>query len=200
MEERRPTRVRRRWLWRWRRNPLRRRSDRAEAWFVLTVWACALLGGVLSGWAAQTATSDSLAASRSAALRVQAVVTEIPLADPENGTVVESYGKGAWAKVRWTDGDGTTRNGAAWIDAGVAVGTSVPVWTDDRGKLIPEPVDGAQAERQAVLLGVLSGMAVAALVLAGGRLALRGLERRSVGQWETEWALVEPQWRKRMLG
>ncbi|MFD0318504.1 Rv1733c family protein [Streptomyces flavalbus] len=199
MEEGRRTRVRRLWLWRWRRNELRRRSDRAEAWFVLAVWACALLGGVLGGWVAEAATADSLAASRSAAQRVQAVVTEIPLADSENG-VVESYGSGAWAKVRWSDGDGATRTGAAWIDAGVAVGTSVPVWTDDRGKLIPEPVDGAQAQRQAVLLGVLSGIAITALVLAGGRLALRGLERRSVGQWETEWALVEPQWRKRMLG
>ncbi|MBC7272458.1 MAG: hypothetical protein H5T76_27775 [Streptomyces sp.] len=199
MEEERPTRVRRRWLWRWRSNPLRRPCDRGEAWFVLAVWAFALLGGVCTGWVAQTATADSLTASRSAAVPVSAVVTEMPLGDTEGKTTVESYGDRAWAEVRWTS-DGTPHTGTAWIDAETTVGASVTVWTDGKGKVIPEPADHGQIQRQAVLLGVLSGLAVAALAVAGGRLVRQGMENRCVARWEAEWALVEPQWRKRMLG
>src|SRR5262245_57041990 len=40
------------WLWRWRRNPLRRRSDALEAWIVLAVWSVTVIGGVLAGLAA----------------------------------------------------------------------------------------------------------------------------------------------------
>ncbi|MFE6282094.1 hypothetical protein [Streptomyces sp. NPDC057877] len=195
-----PRRVRRLWLWRWRSNPLRRPSDRMEAWFLLTVWVGALLGAVLTGWVTQTATMDSLAASRSAAERVSAVVTQMPLGGTEGKVTVETYSDQAWAQVRWTADDGTAHTGAAWIDAEAAVGTSVTVWTNGADKVIPEPVGGSQAERQAVLLGVLAGLAVAAVGLSGGHLALRRLENRSVAGWETEWALVEPQWRKRMLG
>lgn len=36
------------WLWRWRRNPLRRRSDALEAWIMLTAWAFTVLGGAVT--------------------------------------------------------------------------------------------------------------------------------------------------------
>ncbi|MYV52296.1 hypothetical protein GT042_07205, partial [Streptomyces sp. SID3212] len=35
--------------WRWRRNPLRRRSDAVEAWMLPAVWALALTVAVVAG-------------------------------------------------------------------------------------------------------------------------------------------------------
>lgn len=52
------------WLWRWRRNPLRRRADAVEAWVVLGVWALTVLAGVLAGWATAGAVEQGLARER----------------------------------------------------------------------------------------------------------------------------------------
>jgi hypothetical protein len=35
--------------WRWRRNPLRRRSDVVEAWLLLAAWTIALVSGLIVG-------------------------------------------------------------------------------------------------------------------------------------------------------
>lgn len=43
------SRCRRVRLWRWRRNPLRLRSDLVEAWIMLVTWVFALVGGLLAG-------------------------------------------------------------------------------------------------------------------------------------------------------
>lgn len=52
------------WLWRWRANPLRRKDDVLEAWLVLAVWALISVGGTLAGVFTARAAYDVFAQQR----------------------------------------------------------------------------------------------------------------------------------------
>lgn len=191
----RPRRVR---LWRWRRNPLRRRSDLAEAWLVLATLVLALLLGAFSGLAAAGAVDGSLAERRERTVPVPAVLAE-DAAEPSTAVTQDANG-GVWAKVRWTAPDGTGRTGRAEVDPGSPAGTVVTVWTDPAGRLVPAPPDGAEARFQTVMAGATVAVAAGGLVLLGGGLVRARLQLRRLAEWETEWRQVEPSWRKRMTG
>ncbi|MFI2511224.1 hypothetical protein [Streptomyces sp. NPDC018972] len=189
----RPRKVR---LWRWRRNPLRRRSDLAEAWLVLVTLLLALLLGVFSGLTAAAAVDGSLAERRERTTPVPAVLAE----DAAGPSVTENGDGGVWAKVRWTAPDGTGRTGRAEVDPGSPAGTGVTVWTDPEGRLVSAPPDGAEARFQTVMAGVTVAVAAGGAVLLGGWLVRFRLRLRRLAEWEAEWRRVEPSWRKRMTG
>ncbi|MFF7640175.1 hypothetical protein [Streptomyces canus] len=184
------TRLRKAWWWRWRRNPLRRRSDRLEAWLVLATWTLALLGGLLAGAAAAAGMADDLAARRAALHTVSAVL--VGKADRTATVTADGSAETVRAKVRWTALDGSTRTGATRVAPGTAAGTSVTVWTDRRGDLVRAPLAAAEARLQSVLTGVLVAAGTGAVVFGGGYLARLRLDRRRLRDWEAEWARVAP--------
>jgi len=186
-------------LWRWRRNPLLRRSDRVEAWIVLVAWIFALLGGLLVGRAATGAMELSLAARRAQVHPVSAVLTENAARTPPAATS-EISDNTVWAKVRWTTADGSTHTGRARVEPRTEKGRSVTVWTDRRGSLVHMPAGAAEARLQAVLIGALGGLCAGGAVLVAGRLARGRLDRRRMAEWDAQWARVGPQWRRRMTG
>jgi hypothetical protein len=183
-------RLRTAWWWRWRRNPLRRRSDVVEGWIVLAAWVLAVLGGLFAGVAADVAMEDGLAARRAALHTVSAVHTEN--ADRTATVTTEGGAETVRAKVRWNSPDGSTRTALARVEPGTAAGTSVTVWVDRNGHVVRAPLTVAEARLQSVLTGVLVAAGTAGLVLGGGRLARLPLERRRLRDWETEWARVAP--------
>ncbi|WP_432138390.1 MULTISPECIES: Rv1733c family protein [unclassified Streptomyces] len=189
----------RRWLWRWRANPLRRLSDRVEAWIILSAWILALAGGVLAGVSAGTGTQHLLDAHRAAVHQVTAVLTaDAPKAPP---AADDGVGDGlVWAQVRWTDADGATHTGRAKVEPGGETGGKVTAWTDGSGRLVAEPLTASAAELQSAITGTLAALGTATGVLLGSRLARRPLDRRRMRAWETEWAQVGPRWRKKMWG
>ncbi|WAU81353.1 hypothetical protein O1Q96_17125 [Streptomyces sp. Qhu-G9] len=174
-------------LWRWWPNPLRRRSDKLEAWTVLAVWLLALLAGTLAGLAAARSVEHSLARERVEWRPVLAQLTE-----RAPGTA--SGPERVWAEVRWSAADGTTHEGQTRVEPGSTAGTPVRVWTDPEGRLVTRPVTEAQASLRAGLIGTLLGVIAAAVPFAGGRLVRGRLERRRLDQWDAEWARVGPQW------
>lgn len=98
-------------FWRWRHNPLRRRSDRVEAWIVLATWIIALAGGLLAGELAGAWLEDSLAARRAGAHRVAAVLTTAADGIPtvtEAGAAVSRCGRRRAGRPR------TVPRGPAW--------------------------------------------------------------------------------------
>ncbi|MGW5974172.1 Rv1733c family protein [Streptomyces sp. NPDC055186] len=201
MARTRGARPRRAWSWRWRKNPLRRRSDLTEAWLLLATLVLALLAGVFTGLAAAGAVDGSLAERRAQARTVQATLVgdaarALPAPVAENG---DGSGR-VWAKVRWTAPDGAVRTGRAETDSGSRAGSVVTVWTDGKGHLVSEPPGGADARFQIVMAGLTVAAASGGLVLLGGRLVQGRLQRRCAAAWEAEWRLVEPTWRKRMTG
>ncbi|MFD5406494.1 Rv1733c family protein [Streptomyces griseorubiginosus] len=182
--------VKRKLLWRWRRNPLRRRSDRVETWIVLTTWIVALAGGLLAGRAAGSAMVGDLATRRAAVHAVSAVLTEDSDAAP--AVTEDGIGGTVHAKVRWTASDGSVHTGLTRIEPGRARGSPVTVWIDRQGDLVRAPLTADQAGFQSALTGVLVAVGTGAAVFGCGRLARIPLERRRMRDWETEWARVAP--------
>ncbi|MFF4486438.1 hypothetical protein ACFY0F_08055 [Streptomyces sp. NPDC001544] len=180
------------WLWRWRRNPLKRRADMMEAWLVLGVWLLTVLTGVLSGLAAAGSIEHGLARERAEWRPVVARVTEKAPGKASSGDQV-------WAEVRWKAADGSSHTGQARVAPGSGAGAPVTVWTDPQGSLVTRPASASQAHLRAGLIGTLVGVSAAAVPFVSG-MALRGrLERRRMADWDAEWARLGPQW-GRMTG
>ncbi|MFD5661749.1 Rv1733c family protein [Streptomyces hirsutus] len=197
----RGVRPRRVWLWRWRSSPLRRRSDVIEAWLLLAALVLTLFAGAVTGLAAAGAVDRSLAERRAESHIVPAVLAE-DTADALPSPVTEDgSGDGrAWVKVRWTAPDGTSRTGRAEAGPGDKAGDVVTVWTDDAGRLVPEPPGGADARFQAIMAGLTVAAATGGMAVIGGWLVRSRMGQRRSEEWEAEWRQVEPLWRRRMRG
>ncbi|MFF5497400.1 hypothetical protein [Streptomyces aquilus] len=181
--------ARRVWLWRWRRNPLRRRSDVVEAWLLLTLWFLALVAGAVVGMVTAHAVEQSLDDRRAQRHPVSAVLTQDAAA-----TAATASGDYAWAKVRWTAADGSPRTGLARVEPGIKAGSVARIWLDQRGNLATAPVSGEEAELQGVVLGAAAGVCASVLVLPVGWVLHERLDRRRMAQWDSEWASVGPRW------
>lgn len=181
------------WLWRWRRNPLKRRADRVEAWVVLGVWLLTLFVGVLAGTAVSRSVEDGLARERAEWRPLVARLAErAPGTASENGHV--SRAEQVWATARWTAADGAEHSGQLRVPAGSAAGAPVTVWTDPEGRQVTRPVTEPQARVRALLIGGVSGLCAAVVPLGAGRGLRRRLERRRIDQWDVEWSRFGPMW------
>ncbi|GGZ44280.1 Rv1733c family protein [Streptomyces bluensis] len=179
------------WLWRWRRNPLRRRSDRIEAWVVLAAWAFTVLGGVITGLLATRAVEHNLDRQRVEWRPVVAQLTE----DAPGAVASSAPGTArVWAEVRWTARDGSAHTGQTRVAPASAVGTPVTVWTDTDGRMVTEPATRSEARVRSSLIGVLVGVTAAGVPFVSGRLVRGRLERRRMDEWDEEWERVGPLW------
>ncbi|MCF3136721.1 Rv1733c family protein [Streptomyces olivochromogenes] len=178
------------WLWRWRRNPLKRRADVVEAWVLLGAWLVTVVTGVVAGLVASRSVEHGLARER---VEWHPVVAQVAQKAPGSATSGSGVGQ-VWTKVRWTLTDGSSHTGQARVAPGSKAGTPITVWTDPRGHLVTRPVTAAQAHRRANLIGGLAGVSTAAVPFITG-LAVRGrLERHRMDHWDAEWARFGPQW------
>ncbi|WP_324785039.1 hypothetical protein [Streptomyces sp. H51] len=181
------------WLWRWRRNPLRRRADVVEAWAVLGTWALTVLAGVLAGLTATGSVEDGLARERAEWRPVVARLAEkAPGAAPAHPGAANP--EQVWGKARWTAPDGSVHTGRVRVRPGSAAGGTVGVWTDAQGRLVAEPATVSQARLRASLIGTLVGVSAAMAPLACGRVLRGRLERRRLDRWDAEWARFGPLW------
>ncbi|WP_330455581.1 hypothetical protein OIB37_01040 [Streptomyces sp. NBC_00820] len=189
-----PTTVTRVRLWRWRRNPLRRRSDVAEAWIVLVAWTLAVLGGGFAGVVAAQVTDSGFAARRAEVHAVSAVLTDDVAKTP---TAASGDDRGrVWATVRWTDPGGSPHTGLVKVFPGAPDGTRLTVWTNRAGRVVSEPVTGTEATFQVVLTGALVAPLAGAAVWAAGWAGRSLLMRRRLAEWDEEWKQAGPEWRR----
>ncbi|KUL75376.1 MULTISPECIES: hypothetical protein [unclassified Streptomyces] len=178
-------------LWRWRRNPLKRRSDVVEAWVVLCAWLLAVLGGVFAGlWAA-----DAVVGSAERVRAETRQVTAVLVRDAEEpGPARVTADHLVWAPVRWTDPDGRTRTDEARVPPKAKAGGKVDVWTDRQGRVVNEPLSGAETTLHAVSGGLLAGGGAAGLVLGAGWVVRLVMERRRLEEWAAEWERLDTPW------
>jgi len=194
----RRTRVRKVPLWRWRHNPLKRRSDRVEAWIVLAGWTLALAAGLLAGTAAGTQVQHGLTARRAQVRPVAAVLTR----DAPRTPVMTIHGGDpdtVWASLRWTGTDGRAHIGCTRVEPGKAAGARVTVWTDG-GRLVTRPATATEARVRTALVAGAAGLGAGGVVLVGVRPACACLDRRRLAEWTAEWERVGPAWRRRTSG
>jgi hypothetical protein len=179
------------WLWRWRRNPLRRRGDRLEAWVVLSVWSLTVLGGVAAGLLATRSVENNLERQR---VEWRPVVAQLTEDAPGTATASGSTAERVWAEVRWTAADGSVHTGQARVEPASSTGTTVTVWTDSDGLLVTKPATESEARLRSALIGVLMGVSTAGVSFMGGRVLRGRLERRRMDQWDEEWERIGPLW------
>jgi hypothetical protein len=180
------------WLWRWRRNPLKRRADKVEAWVVLGAWLLTLLAGVLAGTGTTEAVEHSLARERVEWRPVEArLVADAP---GTAGQGAPATGDQVWAKVAWTAPDGAPNTGQVRVRPGSAAGTVVTVWTDPEGRLVTRPATASQAALRASLIGALAGASAALVPFVAGRALCGRLQQRRIDLWDTEWDRFGPMW------
>ncbi|WP_329269766.1 Rv1733c family protein [Streptomyces sp. NBC_01451] len=176
-----------RW-WRWRRNPLRRRSDAVEAWVVLVTSVLMAAGMPLAGALGSVRVGSVLLQERQERHRTSAVLTEDAGA-PGPGAYART-----WALVRWTAPDDSVRTAEVRVVAGSRAGAGTVIWTDDQGRLVGAPPTPGQAVALSVFAGMLAASGVALFLLVGRRAVRMGLDRHRARQWERTWALTGPRW------
>jgi hypothetical protein len=179
--------------WRWRDNPLRRRSDVLEAWIVLAAWTLAAVVAALAGILGAQLSERAAERDRAGREPVSAVLVRIlPGGAPDAVTGVR-YDR-ALATVRWRDGAGTERTGTMEVTPTTRAGSRVRAWTDGHGHLLSKPVGPAEATTRAVLAGTGAAMTAGLLALVGGRLVRLRVQRRATEAWGTEWERIDGRW------
>ncbi|MFE9438577.1 hypothetical protein ACFYO2_06165 [Streptomyces sp. NPDC006602] len=188
-------------IWRWRRNPLRRATDLAEAWVALVALLLILVVGPvigsLVGGVAQEALQRSVREQHESRHLVTATVVRkldrSPLdADPET-----SSGRNLRSRVAadWTAPDGTVHHGT--VIAALEEphrGDHFTLWTDEHGRTVARPLDSATATTHAVLAGFGAALLTAGLVEAGRRFAVWRMVRRRYARWDRAWERAGPDW------
>ncbi|MER6412284.1 Rv1733c family protein [Streptomyces humidus] len=188
-------------VWRWRHNPLRRRTDLAEAWVALSalllICLVAPVVGSLVGGAAQGVLQQSVREQHESRHEVTATVVRRAAgssleADPETDT-----GREARTRVvaAWTAPDGTARHGT------VLSGLNSPhggdrfgIWTDVHGRPVPRPLDSVRATTHAVLAGLGAALLTAGAVEGGRRVIVWRMVRRRYARWDQAWDRAGPDW------
>jgi hypothetical protein len=184
----------------WTRNPLRRTSDRIEAWST-----AALIVVILSigPWAAMHAATTAYrhdikmnAYERAHRFPVQAVLladatwhvdaTDAGQAAPETVPVL----------VSWSWQNGVVKTGTGFAPVGQRSGSTVRIWVDDHGARSVEPAQ--RSPRTDATVAVALVVCVASAGFAGIRQIVRWLlDRRRLRSWQAEWRVVERRWSSR---
>ncbi|MGW3095234.1 Rv1733c family protein [Streptomyces sp. NPDC001102] len=179
--------------WRWRDNPLRRRSDVLEAWIVLASWALATVVAACAGLLGAQLSERAAERDRAGREPVSAVLVRIlPGGAPDTVSGVR-YDR-ALAIVRWRDANGTGRTGTMEVTPTARAGSGVRAWSDGHGRLLHKPVGPAEATTRAVLAGTSAGLAAGLTALAGGRLVRLRVQRRATEAWGAAWERIDGRW------
>lgn len=183
--------------WRWRRNPLRRRSDRVEAWLgvVVVVLFCAV--PVLGWWAGASvdrALMRVVRAQRAERTLVPAVVLDPP--DRSRRAVADKVGTAdpRGDLLRWTAADRSVHTATVPGSLEVWHKGRLSLWTDRLGELAPPPLDRATAETHATLAGIAAAGTAGGVLVIARQVAMWRLMRRRLSGWERDWARVGQDW------
>jgi len=189
----RSTRLGRWWRgWRPDRNPLRRRSDRAETLILGVLVAASLAGAPL---AAHAAASWTYATSAREAHAQQAALHQVPATLLEPAQPLGVYN--AEASARWRAPDGHMVTGQVPVPVDAAAGSTVMVWTDQAGQLTASPLDASQVASRAELSEVLAVAGLAVVLIVVGGLVHWALVLRRLAAWEADWLAKGPRWSPR---
>jgi hypothetical protein len=172
------------------RNPLRRRSDRIEAWILLAMTlaflplaAATALGA--SRWV-QHSGSHELAGQE--VREVPAMLLQAaPTAMAADGAVSLP------ARARWT-ADGVTYVGSVPVVPGTPRGSIVQIWITRQGAAAGPPLTNSQLHSRVVIAIIFAPAAVAISLWLLLCLLRWPLNRRRLASWATSWTSIGPRW------
>ena len=155
-------------------NPLRRASDRAEAWIRAGLLVILLIAGPMAALTAGQRTAHAAGTGTS----VQPHAVQAVLLQPATAPAAQAA---------------AARTGEVPAPAGAAAGTAVTVWLNAAGRVTSPPYKGGFAF--AAVLAAMTTLAVTAFALLTVlRLVQRFLNWRRLAAWETAWRATGPRW------
>ncbi|MEV6950620.1 hypothetical protein [Streptomyces sp. NPDC051183] len=190
-------------VWRWRRNPLRRQTDLFEAWVAFAALVCVLVAAPAVGWMAGVQVDGTLQRAvreqRQERYLVPAVVVR-PAPGPPAGAAADPAAQRQAPQrtqilAAWTAPDGSSHQGTVpAAEEPPRAGDQFRIWTDTEGRVVGRPLDPSAANFHAVMAGLASALAAAALVETVRRLVVRRLMHRRYIRLDRAWAAVGPDW------
>lgn len=177
------------------RNPLRRASDRAEAW--IRVGLCALffavgpLAAIAGGHWAYNAQAAAISTEAADTHAVRAVLLQ-PTTTPGD-LAIGRLGGQVWARARWVRAGAPAQTDVVQVPAGLPTGSAVTIWLDNSGQVTGPPLRGGFIEAVAFTSVMTLGF-VALGLLVVLRVIQLFLNRRRMAAWESAWAAIEPRW------
>jgi hypothetical protein len=180
-------------------NPLRRSTDRAEAWIRIALVLAFLVGTPLVAWGAgHWAGSVATTAVRARLAGDHRVPATLLRGVPTGPDQQLTLGLGL-AKARWAGPGGSVRTGYVQAPPGSRAGSTVQVWLDRSGALTAPPsLLHRQIRGWVLMMAVLAPVVLALLLLAAMGILGHILERRRLAGWTQAWSAVEPQWTRRL--
>lgn len=180
-------------------NPLRRGSDRAEAWVRIGLIVVFLIASPLAAATLGQLTSAASARAARAQAASEHQVTAVLDHRVSKSANDPLYGSAefAWAGARWTAPDGQQRAGQVPAPVGSSAGRHIAIWVDSAGRLVYPPIGQGQIASRVIAVVALTPALLGVVLLGVLWLTRRWLDRRRMGDWAAEWSAVEPLWTKR---
>jgi hypothetical protein len=177
-------------------SPLRRRTDRIEAWITAGLIAVFLVGAPLAWvtagrWVQQGGMLEQ---------RAQQSWHEVPAVLLKAAPVLPNFEtRTAWSfqvptLARWAGPGGQHLIGKVPATPGTRAGKQVQVWVDGSGRPTGIPLMHTELVKRVVGAELLAPLGLAVVLLAVGWLVRLVMDRRRLAAWETGWAFIGPRW------
>jgi len=178
------------------RNPLRRRTDRIEAWVSTGLLLVFLVGAPLA-WTSAGRWIHRAGLREQHAQQSWHQTPAVLLRDAPPLPSYEfrlSWQNTAAEPARWFGPGGQPRSGEVEVPVGSRAGQIVEVWVDDAGRVTGPPLLGYELTRRVIGAEVLAPVALAVLLFGLAGLVRWVLNRRRLADWEAHWASIGPRW------
>jgi hypothetical protein len=201
-------------------NPLRRTSDRVEAWFTVLLLVVLVLVMPYAAWRAgrasyaagvRTERVEQAHRYRTEALLLPNPDTagtppanpgqatqEDPPVSADSDAAAPARGSAADSRVRayaqWTGVDGSEHRGYIPAPVPAQPGTRIPVWTDASGDMVGPPQHRFETVIDAGTVAAVAGAIVTGLLAAVRVVVRRILDAYRLARWQEAWWQYEPRW------
>ncbi|WP_343239936.1 hypothetical protein [Streptomyces sp. SID12488] len=182
--------------WRWRRHPLRRRSDVVEAWTVLVVAVSLCVGAPLAGVVTARWTYDEARATATVQRAERHRVHAVAVGGAGAGAPSALAGRQHLYRVRvlWREPGAGARTATAHVPPGTRRGDTVDLWLDAHGRPVAAPPSAVAVRQHTVAMGIGAAGLTTGVVLLARTAVRRTVVQRRLMEWERAWARTEPEW------
>ncbi|MFJ6129577.1 hypothetical protein ACIQKE_31360 [Streptomyces griseoviridis] len=184
-------------LWRWRGNPLCRRTDRIQGWIALGLLVLVPCLAAATATTARDTVSDHYRAvaehqARSRYFTPAVLVHDAPR-HPEPASPEARHTRYP-VTVRYTDPLGHERTARTEVEPGLSGGSTTGLWVDADGSPARPPMPAAEIRSRALGWALLAFAAVTVAGIAVYDGCCRILLRRNSAEWDEAWARTGPRW------